>query len=115
MKDFSVDKIAQLAYLKLSPQERQTFESQFDAILNYVNQLNEVPMTAEEAKEMGAFHITNAFYKTLALDPSISLREEMDADVEKLNLSNEQALKNAPKTSGIPGELLFEVPSIIER
>lgn len=115
-KEFSVDKIARLAYLDLTAEERTAFQKQFRSILEYVDQLQKVPMTAEEAKEMGAFHITTAFYASLGQDPSVSLRDETQSDeVNRLNLTNDEALKNSPKSGGIPGELLFEVPSIIER
>jgi len=116
MEGFSVDKIAALAYLELKPQEKADFQKQFDAILEYVNQLQELEMKPEEAKKMGAFHITTAFYEALKLDPRLKLRDEnKESEVSKLNLTNEEAMKNAPRTSGIPGELLYEVPSIIER
>lgn len=114
--DISVEKIANLAYLKLSETERATFQKQFGDILKYVEQLQSVPMTAEEAKSMGAFHISLAFYKYLGIDPTVTIRDEAQfEEVKRLTLSNEEALKNAPKSSGLPGELLFEVPSIIER
>lgn len=113
---FSVEKVANLAYLELSTAEIKTFGEQFQNILKYVGQLNEVAMSPQEAKSMGAFHITSAFYDLMNVDPQTSLRiEESSGDVEKLNLTNEEALKNAPQTGGIPGELLYEVPSIIER
>lgn len=114
--EISVEKVAKLAYLQLSQAEAQSFQSQFDAILGYVGKLNEVSMSEAEAKAMGAFHITSAFYDLLKLDPSTSLRNENDSkSVSTLNLTNDEALKNSPKSGGIPGELLFEVPSIIER
>ncbi len=115
---FSVDKVAELAYLKLSAEEKSAFQTQFEQILKYVGQLQAIPMTETEAKEMGEFHISSAFYKELGLDPSATLRGDEDSestDIRGLNLKNEEALSNAPKTGGIPGELLFEVPSIIER
>jgi Asp-tRNA(Asn)/Glu-tRNA(Gln) amidotransferase C subunit len=116
LMSISVDKISSLAYLQLTEKERESFQSQFKDILQYVDQLQKVPMTAEEAKEMGAFHISSAFYKELGLKPSLTLRDEdQSEEVNSLTLSNEEALRNAPQTGGIPGELLFEVPSIIER
>jgi Asp-tRNA(Asn)/Glu-tRNA(Gln) amidotransferase C subunit len=114
---FSVEKVAELAYLKLSPSEREAFAKQFKDILGYVDQLQKVSMTASEAKSMGAFHIQTAFYEELKLEPSLALRNGSDQgqEVEGLVLSNEEATKNAPKSSGLPGQQLFEVPSIIER
>jgi len=113
---FSVDKVADLAYLKLSDSERLTFEKQFPEILKYVDQLQSVSMSLEEAKSMGAFHVSLAFYESLKLDSSQSLRDEDESEaIRSLILTNDEALRNAPKSGGIPGELLYEVPSIIER
>jgi len=113
---FSASKIAKLAYLELSETETKDFQKQFAAILSYVDKLKDIPMTSEEAKKMGAFHITTSFYELMGLDAALTLREEgCDAPATRLNLTNDEALKNAPQTGGIPGELLFEVPSIIER
>ncbi len=114
--DISVEKIASLAYLELSASQKKTFGSQLSQILDYVQQLNKVPMTPEESKEMGAFHVLTAFMKQLDLKAEPYLRKE-DHSVEcnSLVLSNEEATSNAPKLSGLPGEMLYEVPSIIER
>lgn len=114
--DFSVDKVAALAYLRLTDAEKKAFQAQFENILKYVDQLQQVPMTAEEGNQMGAFHVSLAFYEALKIDPSANLRNEDESnETEKLIFTNEEALKNAPQTGGIPGELLYEVPSIIER
>ncbi len=114
---FSVDKVASLAYLQLSEAERALFESQFKEILGYVDQLQKIPMTEAEAQSMGAFHVQTRFYEISGLEFGQSLRDEdqKDEELDSLNLSNEEALSNAPKKEGLPGELLFEVPSIIER
>lgn len=114
--DFSVEKIARLAYLKLSPEEEKAFEKQFQDILRYVDQLKAIPMTKEEAKEISAFHIQRAFYEEFQLEPLFSLRsDEASDEMKSLELSNQEALQNAPKASGLPDQLLYEVPSIIER
>lgn len=114
---FSVEQVAALAYLKLSEEEKSAFEAQFRDILNYVDQLQNVPMSAEEAHAMSAFHVQKAFYEQLKMPFSSKLRDENKEmpEWEKLKLSNEEALANAPKKSGLPQELLFEVPSIIDR
>lgn len=114
--EFSVEKVASLAYLKLSDDEKAKFEAHFEKIMNYVDQVKEVPMTAEEAKSMGAFHVQASFYKELDLNYRDVLRaDETNEDTEKLRLDNAEALKNAPQKTGLPNELLFEVPSIIDR
>lgn len=114
--EFDVQKIARLAYLELTPEEQRSFQKQFQDVLGYVNQLRAVPMTAAEASQMGAFHITDQFYELFHLSSEEVLREDHAADVVgRLNLTNDEALRNAPQKAGIPGELLFEVPSIIDR
>lgn len=111
-----VEKIANLAYLELTDQQKLRFQEQFDHILQYVSQLDKVSMTPTEANEMGAYHVLLPFYELLKIDPSESLREEeKTSEVSKLIFSNDEAVTNAPKTGGLPGELLYEVPSIIER
>lgn len=114
---FDVSKIAGLAYLKLSPEEQKNFSKQFTEILDYVNQIQSVPMSAEEAKAMGAFHVQSAFYEMLDLDSLESLREDDASDeaLQSLVLNNAEALQNAPASSGLPNELLFEVPSILSK
>lgn len=112
----SVDKIASLAYLKLSETDKAKFQSQFENILTYVKTLDEIKMSPEEAKAAGNFHILTAFYKELKIDSLQSLRNEaQSAEVNSLNLTNDEALKNAPASSGLPDALMYEVPSIIER
>jgi aspartyl/glutamyl-tRNA(Asn/Gln) amidotransferase C subunit len=114
--EFPIEKIASLAYLELTEQQKKSFESQLRDIMNYVDQLQKIPMTPEEANQMGAFHVLSAFYQNLQLDPDASLRDEQVSDeTEATIFTNDDAVRGAPKTGGIPGALLFEVPSIIER
>ncbi|MDB5038038.1 MAG: Asp-tRNA(Asn)/Glu-tRNA(Gln) amidotransferase GatCAB subunit [Bacteriovoracaceae bacterium] len=116
MVKVDVEKIASLAYLELSETQKTVFQSQFENILKYVSQLDEVAMTPEEAKQMGAYHVLLPFFELLKIDPATNLRDENDdSEVKTLVLTNEEALSNAPKTGGLPGALLYEVPSIIER
>lgn len=115
--EISVEKVASLAYLKLSSEEKTKFEKQFKDILDYVDQLQKVPMSSEEAKQMGAFHVQTLFYESLKLDPSSKLRDDLDShhDFEKLILNNKEAVGNAPAASGLPNAEMFEVPSIIKK
>jgi len=117
MAEFDVDKVASLAYLKLNDDEKKSFSGQFSQILDYVDQLQKIPMSPDEAKNMGAFHVQAAFYEMFKIDPLESLRNEKDSspDFDKILLSNEEALQNAARSSGLPKQLLFEVPSIIDR
>jgi Asp-tRNA(Asn)/Glu-tRNA(Gln) amidotransferase C subunit len=111
-----VEKIANLAYLELSEMERSLFQTQFENILKYVGQLDEIKMTPEEANQMGAYHVLLPFYEILKIDPTTSLRDEDSAEENRaLIFSNDEAVANSARTGGLPGGLLFEVPSIIER
>lgn len=113
---FNVEKVAQLAYLELSSEEKARFEKQFEEILAYVDQLQEIPMTDEETKAMGAFHVQTAFYEAMKLQmrEKLRLKTEPSEELKSLQLSNSEATRNAPKASGLPDELLYEVPSIME-
>lgn len=111
-----VEKIAKLAYLELSQQEKSRFQTQFDQILDYVAQLEKVPMTEAEAQSMGSFHVLTAFYEELKISSQLSLRNENEGkEINQVVTTNEEAVASAPKTGGLPGQLLYEVPSIIER
>ena len=41
-RKFDIEKIAELALLRLSPEEKVRFESQFEEILTYMETLNEI-------------------------------------------------------------------------
>lgn len=111
-----VEKIASLAYLELTSEQRSRFQSQFENILKYVGQLDEIKMSSDEAAQMGAYHVLLPFYEQLGIDPALSLRnEDESSEVAKLIFTNEEAVNNSAKTGGLPGGLLYEVPSIIER
>ena len=114
--DLPVRKTAELAYLKLTEQEEKEFSDQFDKILHYMDKLQSIPMSDEEAREMGGFHILSAFYKKFGFDYSTKLRFENDGsnDFGKQILNNDQAVANAPATGGMSGEALFEVPTIVK-
>lgn len=111
-----LEQVSRLAYLSLTESEKARFEKQLEEILNFVDQLQQVPMTAEETKKMGQFHVQTAFYESLKLDPLEKLRpdSEQSEELQSLVLTNEEATQNAPKASGLPNELLYEVPSIME-
>lgn len=90
-----VRRIAVLARLKLSPQEEQVFQGQLSAILDYVEQLNELDVSGVEP-------MTHA----LAAGDRPPLRE----DVVRPSLEPAQALANAPARE----DTCFKVPRIIE-
>ena len=88
-----LDKIAHLARLELSEQDAQKMMEDMTAILNWVEQLNEVD--------------------TDGVEPLTSMSHEVNAfreDEVKPHLTQEEALKNAPKKDSD----YFRVPKVLE-
>lgn len=88
-----VDAVALLARLELTPEETETFTCQMDAILAYVEKLNELD-TSGIIPTSHAVPVENAF-RDDAVRPSIGV---------------ENALANAPDRV----EGFFRVPKVIE-
>ncbi len=84
--------VADLARLRLSPEEIATFQKQLGDVLGYVNQLQEVDVS----------HIS--------LLGEADLENRLRADEIRPSLTPEQALANAPRRENN----LFVVPRIIE-
>jgi len=87
-----VERIAALAKLSFSQEEKVQFTGQFNQILAYVDKLNELDLTAVEPT-------------THVLSGTPLLR----ADETRLSLTPEQALANAPRRK----EHFFSVPKVI--
>ena len=97
MADSSPDSIdvtyvADLARLRLSPEEVATFQKQLGDVLGYVSQLTEVDVSQ------------------VSLLGEPDLKNRLRADVEISSLTPEQALANAPKQENN----LIVVPRMIE-
>lgn len=91
--DFDIKYVAHLARLKLSPEEEAQLGAQLGNILGYIEKLKEVNVTGVEPTAH-AFPMVNVFR----------------ADEVRPGLSNDDALRNAPKrASG-----LFVVPKVVE-
>lgn len=88
-----VEHVARLARLELSAAEAETFTGQMDAILAYVEKLNELD-TAGIVPTSHAVPLENAFRD----------------DVARPGIGVEAALANAPERSGS----FFRVPRVIE-
>jgi aspartyl-tRNA(Asn)/glutamyl-tRNA(Gln) amidotransferase subunit C len=84
--------VADLARLRLSPEEIATFQKQLGDVLGYVSQLNEVDVS--QVSSSGAPDLKNMLRK----------------DVLAPSLTPEQALANAPRQDNN----LFVVPRMIE-
>ncbi len=88
-----VEHVARLARLGLSDEEREMMRAQLDAILTYIDKLNQLD-TDEVDPTSHVIPMTNVF------------RE----DAVSSCLSQEEALTNAPDREGA----LFRVPRILE-
>jgi aspartyl-tRNA(Asn)/glutamyl-tRNA(Gln) amidotransferase subunit C len=93
ISDVQVEHIARLARMALSVEEKQRFTEQLNAILNYMEQLNEVPTEGVEPTA----HV---------LDLVNVLRD----DTVHQMLNADTALANAPETA----HHCFVVPRIVE-
>ncbi len=91
--DFDIKYVAHLARLKLSPEEETQLGAQLGNILGYIEKLKEVDVTGVEPTAH-AFPMVNVFR----------------TDEVRPGLSNDDALRNAPKRSGG----LFVVPKVVE-
>lgn len=88
-----VEQVARLARLTLAPEELERMTSQMDAILGYVDKLNELDTEGVEATSH-AVPMTNAFR----------------ADENHPSIGIERALQNAPQAA----DDCFTVPKVIE-
>lgn len=88
-----VEYVARLARLTLAPQELEVMTGQMDAILGYVDKLNELDTEGIEPMAH-AVPMNNAFRED-EIRPSIGI---------------ERALKNAPEAGG----QCFKVPRVID-
>ena len=93
ISEVQVEHVAQLARLALSDEEKQRFTEQLNAILSYMEQLNEVPTDGVEPTA----HV---------LDLVNVLRD----DTVHQTLHADTALANAPETA----HHFFVVPRIVE-
>jgi aspartyl-tRNA(Asn)/glutamyl-tRNA(Gln) amidotransferase subunit C len=84
--------VADLARLKLSPEETATFQKQLGDVLGYVSQLNEVDVSR------------------VSLMGDANLQNRLRADAVRASLSVAEALANAPKQENN----LFVVPKMVE-
>ena len=88
-----VEHVARLARLALQPEEKRRFTEQLNAILTYMEQLNEVPTDGVEPTAH-VLDLVNVFRD----------------DAVRQTLSAEEALANAPETA----QHYFVVPRIVE-
>lgn len=89
-----VERIAKLAMLELSPEEKDKYTRQLNLILEYMAQLNQLD-TSDVDPMSHPLGLTNVFRK----------------DVVEPSLPVDEALKNAPDRSGD----YFRVPKVIQK
>ncbi|RKY76341.1 Asp-tRNA(Asn)/Glu-tRNA(Gln) amidotransferase GatCAB subunit C [candidate division KSB1 bacterium] len=87
-----VEHIAQLAKLKFSEEEKKKFTTQLAKIIQYVEKLNE--LDTEDVPP--TYHV-------------LDIKNVMRSDVTKPWLTQEEALKNAPRRK----DGFFSVPKVI--
>ena len=92
-QDINVQYVADLARLKLSPEEVATFQKQLTDILGYVAQLQNVDVSSVEA-----------------ITASVPTSNNLRSDVLKPSITAEEALANAPSQA----DNLFVVPRMVE-
>ena len=86
-----LEKIAQLARLKLKDEEKEKFLGQLNQILEYVEKLNEL--------------------NTEGIEPLSHSMDLINVMLEKPSLPREKALENAPSKD----EEFFRVPKVVSR
>jgi aspartyl-tRNA(Asn)/glutamyl-tRNA(Gln) amidotransferase subunit C len=92
--DDTLNKIAQLANIKIEDSEREKLKHDITAILAWVDKLNEI----DTSKTEPITHMTNE-------------KNRVRKDVDKQNIPVEKALQNAQVSSGN----YFVVPKVIDK
>lgn len=93
----TVDYVAHLARLEVTPEERSSLTAQLGDILAYVNMLHSLDTSSIEA--------------TFQVLPAVNVMRE---DRVEPSLGAEATLFNAPMTSSVQGEKYFKMPKIME-
>ena len=92
-----VERVAELAHLKLAPEETPRMRTDLNAILDYVAELNEIDTDGvaplEQVSELGDFS------------------SELRPDVLVPSLDRAEVMREAPESDGS----FFKVPKVIER
>ncbi|MCB0281167.1 MAG: Asp-tRNA(Asn)/Glu-tRNA(Gln) amidotransferase subunit GatC [Calditrichae bacterium] len=89
-----LEKIANLARLKLNEEEKSKFLGQLNQILEYVEKLNEINTDGIEP-----------------LSHSLDLVNVLRKDIEQASLDRNKALENAPKKN----DAFFRVPKVVTK
>jgi aspartyl-tRNA(Asn)/glutamyl-tRNA(Gln) amidotransferase subunit C len=91
--DLNIDRVAKLARLALTPEEKATFSQQLGSVLHHIEQLGQIDVTGVEPSAH-AFAVDNVWQE----------------DVARPGLTVEQALRNAPAQR----DNMIVVPKVVE-
>ena len=91
--EMDLSRVVKLARIELTPEEEQRLAPQLVEVVKYIDKLNELDVSEVEPTAHAA-----------------PLSNVMREDEPRESLSQEEALRNAPKT----GKGLFHVPKIVE-
>ncbi|MBX2934998.1 MAG: Asp-tRNA(Asn)/Glu-tRNA(Gln) amidotransferase subunit GatC [Ferruginibacter sp.] len=94
VNDALIDKLANLARLKIEDSERESVKTDLQKMIQFVEKLNELDTTGVEP----LLHVSN----------NVNI---LRADEVKDNISRNQGLKNAP----MHDEQFFKVPKVIKK
>jgi aspartyl-tRNA(Asn)/glutamyl-tRNA(Gln) amidotransferase subunit C len=97
-EDFDIEHVAELARIKLSPEEVATFRAQLGNVLDHVAKLNELNVAGVEPTAH-SFPLYNVFRPDEVVEPtahSFPLYNVFRPDEVRPSLPMEEALANAP-------------------
>ncbi|MBS1752760.1 MAG: Asp-tRNA(Asn)/Glu-tRNA(Gln) amidotransferase subunit GatC [Ferruginibacter sp.] len=94
VNDALIDKLANLARLKIEDSERESVKTDLQKMIQFVEKLNELDTTGVEP----LLHVSS----------NVNI---LRADVVKGNISRNEGLKNAP----LHDEQFFKVPKVIKK
>lgn len=100
-----VRRVAELAYLELTPEEEPRMRRDLNAILDYVAQLGE--LNTEQVAPMAQVSEVLAAGAEVSAEKLTVLRD----DLSRPCLDRERVMATAPETDGA----FFKVPKVIER
>ena len=90
-----VEKIAQLAKLKFTDEEKEKLRGEMNKVLDYIDTLNEIP-DLDKIEPLENINNTENVFRD---------------DVSEKCLTREEALKNAPEKT----ENFFKVPKVLDK
>lgn len=114
-----VQRVAELAHLELEPQESGRIEQDLNAILDYIDQLNELDTTGVEPlaqineliNELINEQISEQIDRAASGLDRTACGSSLRADAVRPSLDRAKVMSQAPECDGV----FFKVPKVIER